>query len=123
PKKVKDAKGRIFDYYSERDVREVCEDHGTAHEVPKVNDEGFLILPSDEAGTPERYATKDKWFKYFGIPYNELKKRLKDKKGVTGKAGGNQLYRDAFFPESLIRNLCSDLIVQSEADEKKPKSD
>lgn len=105
---AKAANGRIKTnaYFAESEVRERCADL-LNHQ--KASEDGIIEHEC------ERYATPQRWAKELGISHPAIEARLKDIEGRTFRASGGQL-SSSFFPESIVRERCNDLLQLPKAD-------
>ena len=101
--KGKDNGGHVHNFYPEVIIRKICAD--LLESCPQADEEGFFIKDG------ERYGTILTWSKEFGISMSAIvKSRLKGnkQKSIKGKNRCGQIYD--FYTESLIREICADLI-------------
>lgn len=96
--------------FAESVVRTACAEQFQRTDVPKV-DEGNIIVMNDE-----RHATICRW-------QQELKRhirhRLKGVIGITGIDAGGHILKEAFLPESIVRERCSDMLGQGKIQRKR----
>jgi len=99
-------------YFSESDVREVCKDK--IAKLPQVDDTGFFEIRG------EKYGSTAAWSKYFlnkegtQIGGDSIRRRMKNDKrmGITAKASSGQIFENAFFSESDVREVCKDRLIK-----------
>lgn len=75
--------------------------------LPRADEAGFLQFQNGES---ERFASGRTWAKIFGIAKSTLAARLKDYEGVTGRTEQGNILERSFFPESVVRERCKDLL-------------
>ncbi len=97
----------IDSFYPEKTVRKVCAQF--AEEMPTANESGFFTTTLQD-GSAERYGTQNAWRKEFHIAMSTMVKRLAGAEGIKGKTSKNYISQSGFFPESMVRQRCKDLI-------------
>jgi hypothetical protein len=103
--------GQIYEFYSELSIRKICAD--LIQPLPKADKNGFF----EQDG--ERCGTIGSWSKMFGMSDMPITTRLKKfpQDSIKGKDNGGNVHD--FYPESVIRQICADLLQSiPEADEK-----
>jgi len=100
----RDKVGRVLRnaFFSEADIRTIC-----AHllqPLPQTDEEGFFIKDG------KKYGIISTWSIVIGIPKPTIKARIKihNLQGIKGKDKNGQVRN--FYPESAIRQICSDLV-------------
>lgn len=60
----------------------------------------------------ERYGTINRWAEELGISSSSIRRRVRaaGKPGITGRLANGRIIENGFYPESYIRELCSDLL-------------
>lgn len=96
--------GPLAQFYPEFLVLEHCKD--LLIECPSADQEGYIVLGS------ERYGTLHKWRELFGMHEKTIRARLNGAKGITGKTKIGKIQLNGFYPESLIREKCADVISE-----------
>jgi hypothetical protein len=97
-------------FYAESVVRECCTD--LLEDMPQANEDGFFIKTIREGKQmhQERYGSIRAWERLLSISEGSISKRLKGELGITGKDPGGRPLKNGYYPESLVRNLCEDLL-------------
>lgn len=100
--KGKGKSGQVSDFYSESVIRQVCAD--LLQPLPEADDEGFF----EKEGM--KYGTIYAWRKPLGITQFAIVARVKahNPQGIKGKDKVGRIC--SFYPESVIRQICSDLL-------------
>jgi len=102
--KGKDKGGRIFDFYSETAIREICAD--LLKDTLQADEDGFF----EKDG--QKYATKEAWARSFGISASTISSRIKTHNplSIKGKDKGGNTWD--FYPESAIHEICADILAK-----------
>jgi len=58
----------------------------------------------------EQYGTIYAWEKELSISSPAIKKRLENIQGITGRASSGNVIKNGFYPESVVRAACADLL-------------
>ena len=100
-----DCRGRLLEnaFYPESLVREKCND--LLDVVPQAESDGSFVING------EQYRTILGWSKIFKISNLSIKKRLKSISGLSGKSNGGRIQKNGFYPESVVREKCKDLLT------------
>lgn len=99
-------------FFSEPLVRKVCAD--LIKDVPEADANGFFM---DKKGG-EQIGTIGAWADLFGVDRETIRSRLKGRTGTAGKIVNGNILPNGFYPETLIRKLCGDIIQKvSKADD------
>jgi len=112
PKSVqgKDKQGKLWDFYSEVDIRISCP-FLLKDDLPQADEDGYYLRDG------EKYGPTSIWSEDLQIGDSTIKKFL-DKFGFQPEKGRNR--RGAlsnYYPESAIRSACSHLMGLARADE------
>jgi len=100
--KGKDYSGHICNFYPESVIRNLCAH--LLHHLFQADDEGFFTKNS------KKYGTINAWARILEISTNAIGSRMKNapKESVKGKDKKGRIQN--FYPESVIREICADLI-------------
>ena len=98
----RDSINHTRQFYAESDIRRVCAD--LIADLPEADERGFILQDG------ERFAVPNTWAHELGISLKVLLPRLQGHTGIDGKDRRKHIKRGCFFPESLLRQLCSDIL-------------
>jgi superfamily II DNA or RNA helicase/AraC-like DNA-binding protein len=110
--RARDGRARIQFFYSESIVRDACTDLLQA--IPKADENGFFMNVTSETDQEnvERFATLQTWSKHLDISAPAITRRMQGKVGISGKTSVGIILEDAFYPESVVKNACADLLQE-----------
>jgi len=95
--------GAIYTFYPEGAVLERSANH-LSEEVPRANKDGFF------EANGKNFGTISAWADTLGITDKPIKKRLERVDGIDGRDARNRFKRAAFYPEDVVKAVCSDLL-------------
>ncbi|MFC1656310.1 DEAD/DEAH box helicase, partial [Patescibacteria group bacterium] len=97
--------GRVYTGYKESEMRDLM---NFILQYPRADDDNFLRLE----GNDERYATETRWATELGLGLKIIQERLANHKGdaISGRDKTGKIHENAFYPESLVRTACADLL-------------
>ncbi len=58
----------------------------------------------------ERYGTRTSWARELGVPFDTVSERLQEVRGISGLSSAGNVIIHGFYSESVIRDLCFDLL-------------
>jgi AraC-like DNA-binding protein len=95
-------------FFSESTVRKECAN--LLDDIPQANEQDYFIHANVQ-GTNEQHATSEAWGRIWGIAPETIRKRLKGIKGITGKSSRGRIFIDRYYAESVVRDVCTDLVL------------
>jgi len=100
----KDKGGRIDTdgFYTQEEINIACAD--LLSEMPCADETNFFVLDA------ERFGTVHAWSNELKITSISIRKRLKHAKGMTAKDSQKKIVWHGFFSESLIKEICRDIL-------------
>lgn len=116
----KDHRGKTNQnaFYPETIVRQVL--GPLVGMTPQADENGFIIKDeeSENGFISVRYSSKIGWSKELGVSRTEIGRKLKGRKGVTGKNKGGTVQKNGFFSETTMMEIFADLLKLPQANEK-----
>jgi hypothetical protein len=106
----RDKGGRVFDFYPEPKVRELCAD--IAVFVPMADESGFILLGGIRFGTPTSLA------RLLDLSEPTISGRISDARLLPKRGKDIQGKVRDFYPETAVREACSELLVSMPLAEK-----
>jgi len=103
----KDRNGSLRRFFPESEVRNSMKD--LLGDIPCVTEGNFFYLECD--GKSERHGTMHAWAKEFGMAKVTVVKCMEGTAGITGKTSNGVIIEAGFYPESVIREKCSEFVV------------
>lgn len=95
---------RLSTFFPESYVRTACAELLNAY---VADDNGFFIV--EEQDGPVEYGNVPGWAKRLGVSQGELSRRVKEVRGMDGRASTGKLHINSFFRQKDIEPLIADL--------------